>query len=135
MPALVLDSEALSRLARARSHRDLDRVRALLTVAARRGWPVRVPSVALAELYRTRSRESAVDAAITRYGVRSYATGSAVARHTGRILGREGLDSCHLVDAAVIATAVRDGGGVVVTGDVDDLRRLASGTNVSVTGV
>ena len=52
-----------------------------------------------------------------------------------RILGREGLDSCHIVDAVVIATALRHGGGVVATGDMDDLRRLATGANVSVTGV
>lgn len=135
MPALVLDSEPLSRLARSRSRRELDRVRALLTVAARRGWPVRVPSVVLAELYTTRAGEAAVDAALTRFGIRPYATGSAIARHAGRILGRERLDSRHLVDATVIATAVRHGGGVVATGDVDDLRRLATGTNVSVNGI
>ena len=33
--------------------------------------------------------------------------------------------SCHTVDALVIATAIRLGGGIVATGDPDDLRSLA----------
>lgn len=97
---------------------------------------MRVPTVVLAELYRTPALSSAVDAALSRFGIRPLTTGQLVARHSGRLLEREGLDTCHVVDAAVVATAIRSGGGVVVTGDVDDLSTLASGeANVVVTSV
>jgi hypothetical protein len=35
------------------------------------------------------------------------------------------LNPCHTVDALVVATAIRLGGGIVATGDPDDLRSLA----------
>lgn len=126
MPAVVLDSEALSRLAHRSSSDELRNIRAVLQIAVERRWPVRVPSVVLAELYRTAHASTAVDFAMHRYGVRPLTTGQSVARHAGRMLGRDALDSCHLADAVVVATAVRLGGGVVSTGDPDDLRALAN---------
>ncbi len=63
-------------------------------------------------------------------------TGRAMARVAARLLARDGLDSCHVVDALVVAAAVRFGGGVVLTGDPDDLRSLARDfPNVSVSPV
>jgi hypothetical protein len=53
-------------------------------------------------------------------------TGRRIARVAGGLLSRRRLDSCHLVDAVVIATASRLGGAVVLTGDPDDLRDLAA---------
>lgn len=136
MPALVLDSEALSVLAHSSGRDELRRVRARLAVAGGRGWPVRVPAVVLAELYRTPAHSAAVDAALSRYGIRPLTTGQGIARHTGRLLERNGLDTCHLVDAAVVATTIRSGGGVIVTADVDDLTRLAANDpNVVVTAI
>lgn len=136
MAALVLDSEALSVLAHSRDRDELRRVRARLTTAGARGWPVRVPAVVLAELYRTPARTAAVDAALAQYGIRPVTTGQGIARRTGRLLGRDGLDTCHLVDAAVVATTIRAGGGVIVSADVDDLRQLAAeDPNVVVTAV
>jgi predicted nucleic acid-binding protein len=38
---------------------------------------------------------------------------------------RDRLDSCHVVDCVVVATAVRLGGGVIATGDPGDIARLA----------
>ncbi len=59
-----------------------------------------------------------------------------VARVAGTLLGREGLDSCHAVDAFVVATAVRLGGGVIATHDPTDLARLAQAhPNVKVAAI
>jgi predicted nucleic acid-binding protein len=125
MPAVVLDSEALSRLASGHGSA-LEEVRLVLTIAAKRAWPVRVPSVVLAELYRSQAAVASVDAALSRFGIRPLTTGQRVARHAGRMLGRDGLDSCHLADAIVVATAIRAGGGVIPTGDPDDIAALAA---------
>ena len=38
---------------------------------------------------------------------------------------RDRLDSCHVVDCIVVATAVRLGGGVIATEDQTDMQRLA----------
>lgn len=48
------------------------------------------------------------------------------ARLAGQLLSRDGLDSCHAVDATVVATAVGLGGALVLTSDPNDLRTLAS---------
>ncbi|MDQ4103992.1 MAG: hypothetical protein M3186_09890 [Actinomycetota bacterium] len=45
----------------------------------------------------------------------------------GRLLGRNGLDSCHTVHAFVAATALDASPAVVLTGDRDDLGRLVGG--------
>jgi predicted nucleic acid-binding protein len=45
-------------------------------------------------------------------------------RTAGRLLGTAGSSST--VDALVVAHAVEAGGGQILTGDVDDLRRLAA---------
>jgi hypothetical protein len=47
------------------------------------------------------------------------------ARQAGCLKHRDRRNSCHTVDAVVIATAIRLGGGIVATGDPDDLRSLA----------
>ena len=123
----MLDTEAVAALARP-SERDVSarRAQAVLTVAARRGALVRVPSIVLAELYRDDARDAAIDRLVaTVVGV--VTTGRRIARVAGGLLKRHRLDSCHVVDAVVVATAARLGGAVVLTGDPDDLRRLAAG--------
>jgi predicted nucleic acid-binding protein len=133
MPAVVLDSEALSLLARRRPGRALDEVRALLHTAARRGWQVQVPALVLAELLRGRRTDAAVDQAVRELGLRTVAVGPRLARWAGELLGRARLDSCSMVDATVVATAILAGGGVVATADPDDLALLAAdATNVTV---
>lgn len=62
MALLILDSEALSALAR--PHQDElrhQRVRSALRTAHIRNHPVRVPSVVLVELYRGRGADEPVD--------------------------------------------------------------------------
>jgi hypothetical protein len=51
--------------------------------------------------------------------------GQAMARLAGGFRYRDRLDSCHTVGALVVATAMRLGGGIIATGDPDDLRSLA----------
>jgi rRNA-processing protein FCF1 len=134
--AVVLDNEAVSSLAWPRERTAAARrAQAVLTVAARRHALVRVPSVVLAELYRDDRHDAAIDRLLgTAIGV--ITTGRRLARLAGGLLHRHRLDSCHLVDAAVIATAARLGGAIVLTGDPDDLRNLAADhPNVHVIGL
>lgn len=125
MTALVLDTRALELIA----HRRADpagtrRVRNMLTAAARIGVPVRVPTAVLSEVYLGDPSDAAVDHVLRR-GIRPITMGQAMARVAGALRTRDRLDSCHTVDAFVIATSVRLGGGIVATADPDDLRSLA----------
>src|SRR5690554_3502222 len=106
MPVLVLDAEALSALTAGgnRSRRDL--VRAALRSAASHGFVVRVPSIVIAEVSQTAAQQTQAEQAIARFGLRSADVGPATAKRAGRMLGRDGLNSCSLADACVVATAV-----------------------------
>jgi predicted nucleic acid-binding protein len=126
MPALVLDSGALSALAGSRSTAAKRRVRALLLEAHARDLDVVVPTAVLAETYRGDSSDAAVDRILNQRGVRAMTTGRRIVRTAGALRHRFRLDSCHVVDCLVLATTVRLGGGVVATGDPDDMRRLAA---------
>lgn len=137
MAVLVLDSEALSALARPFEDRVRhERVRAAMRSAHRRNAPVRVPSVVLVELYRGRGTDEAIDRVLARGFAQVVTTGTRMARIAGHLLAEAGAGSEMAVDALVVATAVRLGGGVVVTHDPDDLRSLAARqANVSVLGI
>lgn len=122
---LVLDAEALSALANPRERAvGARRAQALLVEAARRNALVRIPSAVLSEVYRGSRRDAAVDRIVGRAN-RVVALDHRTARIAGSLLGRDDLDSCHAVDASVVATAIRLGGAVVATGDPDDLASLA----------
>lgn len=126
MTILVLDAEALSRLARPRS-RGGKEVRAALEAARRLGREVVTPAVILAELYRGRGHNDLVDACLSRdTGILVRVTDRALARLVGGVLASAGTGSERLADAHVVATAVEQGGGVILTGDVADLRRLSA---------
>ena len=123
--ALVLDTRALEVLAdRTADPAASRRVRNMVAAAARLGVPVRVPTAVLSEAYRGGRADSAVDFVLGR-GVRPITMGQSMARLAGQLRARDRLDSCHTVDAFVIATSVRLGGGLVATGDPNDLRSLA----------
>lgn len=125
--AVVLDAEALSLLAR-RDRAGRMRVRSSLHAAYRLGHLVLVPAVILAELYRGPHHNAVVDACLAREtGIQVRDTDRALARTVGSVLAAAGAGSEDLADAHVIATAVEAGGGVVLTGDPDDLARLAGG--------
>lgn len=134
MAVLILDSEAVSALARPRQdpvrHR---RVRAALQSAHRRNAPVRIPSAVLVELYRGHGHDEAVDGVLARGFAQVVTTGTRIARIAGHLLAADGSGSAMAIDAMVVATAVRLGGGIVATHDPDDLRRLAAHhANVSI---
>jgi predicted nucleic acid-binding protein len=125
MTALVLDTRALEVIADPKA--DLQaarRMRDMLDSADRIGIPVRVPTAVLAEAYRGSAADAAIDRILGR-GIRPITLGQATARQAGDLKHRDRLDSCHTVDAVVIATVIRFGGGIVATGDPDDLRSLA----------
>lgn len=121
----MLDTRALEVLADRRADPAATRrVRAMLAAAARLGVPVRVSTAVLSESYRGRPSDAGVDHVLRR-GVGPVTMGQAMARAAGALRSRDGLDSCHTVDAFVVATSVRLGGGIIATADADDLRALA----------
>lgn len=123
---LVLDSEAISSLARRRGGR-FDEVRAATEAARRLRRDVVTPAVILAELYRGRGQNQVVDSCLSRESfivVRD--TDRELARYVGGILGAAGADSDDLADAHAVAVAVEAGGGLILTADEDDLERLSA---------
>lgn len=127
MAVLVLDSEAVSALAHPRQSRERhERVRAAMRSAHHRNAPVRIPSVVLVELYRGRGPDEAVDRVLSRGFAQVVTTGARMARIAGHLLADANAGSEMAIDALVVATAVRFGGGIVATHDPDDLRLLAA---------
>lgn len=124
--ALVLDSEALSSLARPHGQRFAE-IRAALEAARRLRRDVMVPAVVLAELYRGPRLNQVVDACLSREtGLDVRETDRDFARLVGSVLAASKANSSALVDAHCVAAAVEAGGGVVITGDRHDLERLAA---------
>lgn len=127
MAVLVLDSEALSALARPNADRMRhQRVRAAMRSAHDRNFPVRVPSAVLVELYRGGGADEAIDAVLARGFAQVVTTGARIARMAGHLLAAAHTGSETAIDALVVATAIRLGGGIVVTHDPDDLELLAA---------
>jgi hypothetical protein len=123
--AIILDTRALEVIADPKADpRATQRMRDLLAVAARTGTPVRVPTAVLAEAYHSTAADAAIDRVLGN-GIRPITLGQSTARHAGGLKHRDRLDSCHTVDAVVVATSIRLGGGIIATGDPDDLHSLA----------
>lgn len=128
MTALVLDSKAFSRLARARSGQAPGRVLAALNAASERGSDILVPAAVLAEQYRGGQYDQTVDSCLGRYtGIEVADTTRALARTIGNLLARSHRGSEDHVDAAVVAATLAAGGGVILTDDTDDLGDIADG--------
>ena len=122
----MLDAEALLLLAR-RQGEGFGEVRAALKAAHRLERSVVTPAVVLAELYRGPGHNAVVDACLSREtGIDVRDTDRSLARLVGGVLAGVGAGSEDLVDAHAVAVAVEAGGGVVLTGDPDDLQRLSS---------
>lgn len=94
--------------------------------AQRRDEPVRIPTAALVELYRGGGTDEAIDLELARGYVKVVTTGLRIARVAGHLLASVGAGSNMAVDALVVATSIRLGGGLVLTHDPTDLRRLAA---------
>lgn len=125
---VALDSEAFNALAGSDSITK-QRVRRILRTAESLGRDVAVPSLVLAELYRGRGRNQLVDACLAREdaSLSTRDTDRDFARIVGAVLADSKAGSGMIVDAHVVALVLEAGGGVVVTGDPDDLTRLAAG--------
>jgi predicted nucleic acid-binding protein len=127
----VLDAEALSVLADPAEHgTSARRAQAVLEAIERRGGTARVPAPVIAEVARSSLRAAAVGRVLRR--ARVIPTDRGIAEHAGRLLERLRLDSCHAVDAFVVATAASVGNAVILTGDPDDMKRLAVTTTAVV---
>ncbi|MCP5025345.1 MAG: type II toxin-antitoxin system VapC family toxin [Actinomycetia bacterium] len=137
MAVLVLDSEALSALARPRNDQlRHQRVRAAMRSAHGRNYPVRVPSAVLVELYRGAGVDEAIDTVLARGFLQVITTGVRIARVAGHLLAGVGAGSEMAIDALVVATAIRLGGGLVITHDPGDLNRLAANhPNVTIAAI
>lgn len=128
MAVLVLDSEAVSTLARPRQNPQRhQRVRAAMRSAHQRNAPVRIPSAVLVELYRGHGSDEPIDALLGRGFAQVVTTGARIARIAGHLLADAGAGAGSelAIDALAVATAVRLGGGIVATHDPGDLRLLA----------
>ena len=129
MKSIILDSEAISLLARPAQPSRKKRVQEWIEAAKVTGAAVVVPAAVLAEQYRGGSHDQLIDACLSRYpGIEVEDTTRSLARSTGNILGKARLGSEHHVDATVIAVAFARGGGVILTSDPGDLEKLAAGT-------
>jgi hypothetical protein len=121
LTVLVLDSGAVSFLAQ----RNQDAVATIRALVRDGVWPPLVPSVVLAESITGRQR---YDATVNRLLETCDVSGelpASLARRAGelRYLARSGS----AVDAIVVASA--EPGGIVLSGDIDDLGALASHAN------
>ena len=105
-------------------------LRALLRRAAERGGRVSCAAVTLAEVCRGTARTRQAEVALARcHGgqrIRVASTDERLAKLVGAILHHAGRGSDCIADAHVVAAAVETGGGVVLTGDPDDLASLAA---------
>jgi predicted nucleic acid-binding protein len=99
-----------------------------MEASRRLGRDVRVATVTLAELYRGAARSHSIDALLAREGeaLRLRDTDRSLARLVGTLLYDAGAGSELLADAHSVAVTLEAGGGVVLTTDPDDLRRLAA---------
>ena len=116
---LILDSGAVIALSR-----NDQRARATLAAAWEAAVEVSIPSLVVAETVRGSAKDAPVNRVIKAVGeVRPADEGTG--RVAGGLLGAARSNST--VDAVVVASAIELGGGVVLTGDPDDLEALANG--------
>jgi predicted nucleic acid-binding protein len=91
-----------------------------------RNAPIRVPPAVLVELYCGRGTDETIDTVLARGFAQVVTTGARMARVAGPLLASVGAGSEIAIDALVVATAIRFGGGIIATHHPEDLRRLAA---------
>jgi len=118
--SLILDAGAVIDAAAGRT-------RTLVALAAAReeGAEVVVPAVVVAETVRGSGPRDARVNLILRGVSEITPTTEDLARIAGGLLAKAHSDAT--IDALVVAEAIGRGGGVILTGDPHDLRKLASG--------
>lgn len=124
---LALDNGALRALVGPDS-RQKRTVREALQAASDSGRDIVIPTVDLAESYRSAARTQAVDAFLARNhpAVGTRDTDRELARFVGAVLHASGAGSADTVDAHVVAVTAEAGGGLILSGDPTDLQRLAA---------
>lgn len=115
---LILDSGAVIALARGDQ-----RARAYLARALETGTPVEIPVVVLAETVRGGPRDAPINRVLKAVGPVPPAR-EVHGRIAGQLLGA--ARSAATMDALVVAQAVEAGGAHILTGDREDLERLAA---------
>ncbi len=115
---LVLDSGAVIALARGDG-----RARSFLARAVELGISIEIPVVVVAETVRGGQRDAAVNRVLNALGTVPD-TREAHGRIAGALLGA--ARSTATVDALVVAQALASGAARVLTGDREDLERLAA---------
>jgi hypothetical protein len=118
---LVLDSGGVSYLAK----RNQDAVATIRALVREGEWPPLVPSVVLVESVSGRQRDDATVNKLLQICNVSEELPMPLARRAGELRRRARRGSA--VDAVVVASA--EPGGVILSGDVEDLGALASYAN------
>ena len=115
---LILDSGAVIGLARGDQ-----RARTYLARALEMNATIEIPVVVVAETIRGGPRDALVHRILKAVGSVPEAR-EVHGRTAGRLLGA--AKSASTIDALVVAHAVEAGGGLILTGDREDLKRLAA---------
>jgi predicted nucleic acid-binding protein len=115
---LILDAGAVIALTRGDR-----RVRSFLSRALELGAPIEIPVAVLAETVRGGPRDAPLNRVLKAIGSVPVAH-EAHGRIAGQLLGS--TRSSSTVDALVVAQAVEAGGAQILTGDREDLERLAA---------
>lgn len=115
---LILDSGAVIALSRGDQ-----KARAFLARALELRTAIEIPVVVVAETVRGGPRDAPVNRVLKTVGLIPLAS-EVHGRTAGRLLGSARLSNT--VDALVVAHAVNRGGAHILTGDPDDLERLAA---------
>jgi predicted nucleic acid-binding protein len=116
---IILDSGALIGETRGSA-----RVRAVLRDAWQHREDISVPAGALTQVIRGGPGDALVNRLLKKGGTRVTIHDEPRARIAGRLLAESGTSDA--IDALVVAEAVFEGGGTIVTADVDDMSRLAA---------
>jgi predicted nucleic acid-binding protein len=119
-PSVVLDSEGLWAVAR----NDSEDARAVLASSRLAGVPVLVPAAVLAETLFGDSRDARANQALKK--LRVVPISEPIARMAAELKRWADMSGvAATVDAMVVAVSAAAGGGVVLTADADDIRKLA----------
>jgi len=124
--SLVLDAEPVSRIAH--NHKSARAVWIEIEAATRLNRRIHIPACVMAELFRGTHRQ-AVYALWSKMGelAELVDTDMQLADAIGGVLFSVGAGTEDIVDAHCVATVVATtGSGTVLTGDVEDMRRLAT---------
>ena len=125
--SVVLDSEGLWAVAR----NDDDDAQAVVAASMVAGVPVLVPAAVLAETLYGDARDARVNQVLKKLQIVDLT--DPIARLAAQLKLRASMVGvAATIDAVVVAVSAIAGGGVIVTSDVEDIRRLADTSGVRI---